>query len=627
MSLRRAAPAIALPLLAIALVALVSLSAWALRSARFDLTEHGLYTLSDGTANILARIDEPVRLRLYFSESELRATSAKGAPEFLVFAKRVVELLEEIEARSNGKVTLEIVDPTAFSEEEDDADAHGLRGVALDQAGGRLFFGLVGTNSTDGLTTMPYIDPKKEQFLEYDIAKLIASLTVERQQVVAMLSGLPTGPGMDPITGQPTLGWIVDQELAKQFEVRRLQDGPSSIGDDVDLLMVVHPKNLPEQTLRAIDQFVLRGGRMLAFVDPDAESDVAGGNLLDPLAMAEGRSSDLAGLFRAWGIQYDPTQVVLDSRFAMLVQPDPSAPPVRHLAILGLNQQTLNQGDIVSADLETLNLSSAGSFSLAPDSPLKAEPLVQTSSDAALGNAEEVRAAANDPRVLSDGFKVDAKAPFLVAARLTGNLPTAFPGDTREGALAKSSKPANIILVADTDLLSDRLWIQFTPFLGQQIPEVFANNGEFVLNAVDNLVGDSDLIRVRTRATSTRPFVRLDSIRRSAEERFRIEEKRLQDELASLEQRLEQLQPTAPGAEERPLTPAQHAEVAQFQQRRLDTRKALRAVQRQLNADIEAIEQRLLMINVLAVPLLLLAIAGAIALRNRLRRRVRPAAA
>jgi ABC-type uncharacterized transport system involved in gliding motility auxiliary subunit len=616
--LRRLAPAIALPLLAVAFVALVALSAVALRGVRLDLTEQRLHTLSDGTVRILGRIDEPVRLKLFYSEK-----AARDVPQFRVFADRVVELLEEMASRSGGKVTLEIVDPVPFSEIEDQAEQAGLQGVPLSNVGDKLYFGLVGTNSTAGNASMPFILPDKEAFLEYDVAKLIATLSVDEPPVVALLSGLPTGPGRDPVTGQPTLGWIVDQELSRRFEIRRLQADPSSIADDVDLLMLVHPKSLPTPTLRAIDQFVLRGGRLLVFVDPDAESDPAG-NLLDPVAMAEGRDSDLPELFRAWGIQYDPTKVVLDRKYAMLQSlAGPAAPPVRHFAVLGLHADTLNQKDVVSAQLENLNVSSAGVFALAKESNLKAEPLVQTSADAALVDTEVVRAAYADPRTLGDDFKPDGDGPYLIAARLTGELTTAFPDDTAPGHLAKSAKPAQIILVADTDLLSDRMWVDVQNFLGQPIANAFGDNGSFVYNAVDNLAGDGDLIQVRTRATSTRPFTRLDSIRRTAEQRFRTEEKQLQDQLATLEARLEQLKPAGagPDAPVPTLSRAQQAELAQFQKQKVATRKALRDVQHQLNADIEAIDTRLRLANIFGIPAVLLLLALVIWGRNHFRRK------
>ncbi len=613
---RRTVPAFALPLLALVFIALIALSSYALHGVRLDLTEHKLYTLSDGTRHILDRNKEPVKLRLFYSEK-----AAQNLPQFRVYAQRVRELLEEIVARSHGKITLEVIDPEPFSEAEDKAASYGLQAVPLNTTGDSLYFGLVGTNSTDGETAMPFIQPDKEQFLEYDLAKLISTLTIDKKPVVAELSSLPIGPGTDPVTGQPSLGWVVDRQLSELFELRRLQPNPTSIGDDVDLLMLVHPKDLPETTQYAIDQFVLRGGHLLVFVDPIGESDPAA-HVVDPTQMEQGIvASDLPRLFKSWGIAYDPAKVVLDSQNALQVQPDPNKPPVRNLAIAGLHKAALNQKDVVSADLENLNFSTAGAISLAASSPLTLEALAQSSSASSLVDAESVQAASNDPAALADNFKADAKAPYVLAARFTGPLKTAFPERAAAGQLLASKAPANIIVVADTDVLSDRLWVQIADFLGQQSFNPFANNGDFVYNAVDNLVGNSDLIAVRTRATSTRPFERVDVLRRSAEKRYQAKEKQLQQQLDTLEQKLNQLQPTTPGADAKSLSREQQAEVLRFQQQKLATRKSLREVQHQLNADIDALGVRLKVINMLAMPLLVVLLAALVGWRRWARRR------
>jgi ABC-type uncharacterized transport system involved in gliding motility auxiliary subunit len=613
---RRTVPAFALPLLALVFVALIALSSYALRGVRLDLTEHKLYTLSDGTRHILDRNKEPVKLRLFYSEK-----TAQNLPQFRVYAQRVRELLEEIVARSHGKISLEVIDPEPFSDAEDKAASYGLQAIPLNNTGDTLYFGLVGTNSTDGQTAMPFIQPDKETFLEYDLAKLISTLTLDKKPVLAVLSGLPTGPGSDPVTGQPSLGWVVDRQLSELFEMRRLQANPSSIGDDVDLLMLIHPKNLSDSTLYAIDQFVLRGGHLLAFVDPLGESDPAA-HLVDPSQMEQGTVySDLPRLFKSWGIVYDPTKVVLDSQNAMQVQPNPNQPPVRHLAILGLHKASLNQKDVVSADLENLNFSTAGAISLDSHSPLTLEALAQSSSASQLVDAEAVQAASNDPGALATTFKPDAKAPYVLAARFTGRLKTAFPERTDAGRLLASRAPANIMVVADTDILSDRMWVQISDFLGQQNFNPFANNGDFVYNAVDNMVGNSDLIAVRTRATSTRPFERVEVIRRAAEKRYQAKAKQLQQQLDALEQKLNQLQPTTPGADVKTLSREQQAELLRFQQEKLATRKSLRDVQHQLNADIDALGVRLKVINMLAMPLLVVLVAAFIGWRRWARRR------
>lgn len=611
---RRSVPLLALALLALAFVAAVALSSVALRGARLDLTEQGQYTLSDGTLRILGRIEEPVTLKLFYSEHATR-----DLPQFRVFAGRVRELLEEFAARSGGKLTLEVIDPLPFSEAEDQAAAYGLQAVPLGASGESLYFGLVGTNSTDGETLMPFIQPDKESFLEYDVAKLVSTLTVDTRPVVGLVSGLPTGPSIDA-TGRGSPGWVVDRQIAELFELRRLQAPVTEIAPDVDLLMLVHPVELPEETLYAIDQFVLRGGRLLAFVDPDAEADQSGVDPFDPLSSANPRPSDLGRLFGPWGIQFDPTRVVLDDQHALQVQPDPASRPVRHLAVLGLGRDALNQDDVVSAELESLNFSTVGALGLAREATLAMEPLAQSGAGASLREATAVRDAAANPEQLREGL-VPGTDPLVLAARFTGPLATAFPGRSGEGHLAASQGEVSMVVVADTDVLTDRLWVQVQDFLGEPVYNAFANNGDFVYNAVDNLVGNADLIAVRTRATASRPFERVEALRRGAEQRYRAKEQELQGQLDRLEQQLAALQQPGPDGQAQAMTPQQQAEVLRFQDERLRMRKELREVQHRLNADIEALGDRLKLVNILGMPALVVLVALLVAWRRWARRR------
>ena len=602
-----------LPLLAALFVGLVWLGSGVLRGARVDLTENHLYTLSEGTQHILDRIGKPVTLELFYSEQ-----AAQGQPQFRIFAQRARELLEEMASRSHGKVKLKITDPEPFSDAEDRATGYGLQGVPLGDSGDKLYFGLVGSNGGEQQSVMPFLQPAKEAFLEYDLAKMLSALSSNKRPVLAVLSSLPMGPGYDPTTGQPTPGWVMDRQLQEFFEIRRLQADPTSFGADVDLLMLVHPKNLPPQTEYAIDQYVLRGGHLLVFVDPDAETDSAGRTLA---TLGQSRSSDLPNLFKAWGLLFDPNQVVLDGQNAMRFQPDPNQPAVRHLGIIGLHRQEMNRQDVITADLETVNLGTAGSLALAPKATATMEALLQSSTASRLVSAEAVRDAEGDPGVLAQGFRPDGKGPFVLAARVGGVLKSAFPDHREAGHLGASLKPANIIVVADTDLLTDKLWVQGQNFLGQQILDPFANNADFVYNAVDNLVGNDDLIQVRTRPTATRPFERVDAIRRSAEVRYQAKEKQLEEQLAELEQKLQRLQPITGTGKAQPLNREQQAQLLQFQQQKLRTRKELRAVQLDLNSEIEAIGTRLKLINILGMPVLVLLFALLIALRRYLQRR------
>lgn len=603
-----------LVLMALIFVSVLVISGQVLRGARIDLTENRIYTVSEGTRRIVSSLEEPVSLYLFFSES-----AAADYPALRTYALRVRELLQEIAARSQGKVRLEVIDPLPFSEAEDRATAFGLEPVPVGSRGQSLFLGLAGTGATGSETVIPFFQPDKEAFLEYDIAKLIQSLSAEQRPVVGMMSSLSMGPGFDPETGQVSQGWVIDGELRQLFELRRVERDVDSIDLDIDLLVVVHPKDLAGPTTYAIDQFVLGGGRLVVFVDPYAEADP------DALAaslqsQAGGAGSDLPRLFQAWGVRYDPGLAVLDAITALQVQNSPDTAAVRHPALLGLGEEQFNREDIVTADLQALNFASTGFFDTTTDGEgLSMEPLVQSSAASAsidvarLYNLE-------DPDRLFDDFQPRNRHHAL-AVRLTGMARSAFPENARRpGHLGESLENANIVLVADTDVLSDRLWVQARNFAGQRVTSAFADNGNFVVNTIDNLLGSDELISVRTRPTSQRPFTVVDSLRRMAEDRFRSKERELQAELLETERRLAALQDEGGEGGVMP-TQIEEAEVDRFQAQLLQLRRELREVRFQLDADIEALGARLKVINIIGVPLLVTAFALGFAFWQARRRR------
>ncbi len=588
--------------LALLFVAAVVISGALFRGVRLDLTENRLYTLSDGTRRVVDKLEEPINLNFYFSES-----LAQDAPQLRTYANRVRELLEEIADGSDGKIRLQIIDPLPYSEDEDRATASGLQGVPIGGGGQNLYFGLAGSNSTDGEAAIPFFQPNKEAFLEYDVAKLISSLSEEALPVVGWMSGLEIGPGFDPATQRVNEGWVLYSELGKLFEMRRQDPSAKQIEPEVQLLLLVHPKDLSDDTLYAIDQFVLGGGRLLVLVDPHAEAEQAGQGVDPTQAMFADKSSDLSRLFTTWGIGFDPKQVVLDAQNALQIQLRPDAPPLRHLAILGLGSAALNQTDVVSAQLDSVNLSTVGHFELAEGAKVTLEPLAQSSANAALTSVDSVRFLP-DPKTLFDGFQPTGEH-YVLAARMAGPLTTAFPERSGEGHLAQSKVDANVVLIADTDVFSDRLWVNVQSFFGQKVIDSFANNGDFVINAVDNLVGSSDLIGVRTRATSSRPFTAVESIRRSADDRYRSKEQELQAELGETERKLTELQSARGDSGSTLLTVEQQQELQRFQEEKLRIRRELRQVRRQLDADIETLGGRLKFLNIAGVPLLLTVVA------------------
>lgn len=603
---------LALPLLAILTLAMLSASSRLFKGLAFDLTENRLHTLSDGTLKIIQAVDKPITLTLYYSESATR-----DLPQFRVYSQRVSELLESVSEKSGGKIIFRQIDPEPFSEAEDEAAASGLQNIPLGNSGTSFYFGLVATNGNKKTALMPFIDPGKEAFLEYDLAKLLSTLSSDKQPVLAVLSSLLTGPSVNAMTGQPNPGWMIDRKLSESYEIHRLQPDVGAIGDDVDVLMLVHPKNIPEPTLYAIDQFVLRGGHLLVFVDPNAESDSA--NAFLPDGSVTTSTSDLGPLFKAWGLEYDSRMVVLDSQNALQVG-EANQVPQYHLEVLGLSKDYLNSSDIVTADLEKLNFSSAGAISALEQSPLKLEALVQSSVNSQLLDSRTVKMAETAPESLRKDFKPTGEA-YVLAARFSGNLKSAFAEKSAPHQIMTSKKPAQIIVVTDTDFLADRMWVVEQNILGSPVFEDIADNGDFAINLVDNLAGDPNLISLRARTVSFRPFERLEKIQRSAELRYHDKESRLQADLEKLNVQLSQIQGSNPSGNSKNMTAAQKADIARYQKQKTQIRSELRQVQHQLNADIDNLIGRLKLINILLMPGLVAVFAFLLAFRAMLRRR------
>jgi len=610
--------------LAVLFLGIVMLSNVGLRGMRMDLTQNRLYTLSHGTQQVLAELKEPVNLYLYFS----REAAAKQAPLLLPYANRVREFLEELATRSGGKVHLRIVDPQPFSDDEDHAAEFGLQPL---QAGGgdALYFGLTGTNSTDGRASIPSFQADREEFLEYDVAKLINELGTPKKPVIGLMSSLGLQGQFNPMTGQMGEPWPILTQLQDLFTMRTLTADVDHIDKDVDVLMLVHPKRLPAKTLYAIDQFVMRGGRVLLFVDPNAGGDTSGQDPSNPLAgaMAD-HSSDLVPLLAAWGVDYDPTKVIGDLERGLEVRTSMQAPPIRHIGILGLGHGDMNEKDVVTASLDKINLATVGFLTAHPGAKTTFEALLQSSARAAPIPAQRFNALM-DPATLRDGFKPTG-VRYALAARITGAVESAYPQgpppDQKPASgppvahLAKSASPANIVIIADTDLLMDYMWVQTREVFGQRVAQAFANNGDLVANVLDNLSGTSALISVRGRATFSRPFERVEALRRRADDRLRGKALELQAELQQTETKLTQLQSKRNDQSSLMLSPEQEAELKRFVAEKARVRRELRETQRGLDVDINRLNSWLKVINIAIAPLCV-AVAGVIILSQRRRRK------
>jgi ABC-type uncharacterized transport system involved in gliding motility auxiliary subunit len=519
------------------------------------------------------------------------------------------------------------VDPQPFSEDEDRASELGVRGAPVGATGQQLYFGLAGTNSTDGHAAIEFFDPQKEQFLEYDVVKLVYQLANPKKPVVAWLSSLPMGAGFDPRTQQMREPWAVYTQAEQLFDLRTLDPASAKIDADVNVLVLVHPKNLSPATQFAIDQYALRGGHVLVFVDPIAEADESGAEPGNPMAaMAADKSSQLGNLLTTWGVQFNPKQVVADRARALSVSMRQGEPPVQHLGILGLDKSSFTSSDVITAGLSNVNVATAGYLEPVKDAKTKFEPLIQSSPEAEPLPTERF-AMLFDPSSLRDGFKPTGKR-YTIGARVTGTVKSAFPGGPPQGvtlpagqtALKESAKPLNLVVIADTDLLSDFMWVHEQNFFGQRVAQAWASNGDLVMNALDNLAGSTDLISVRGRATFTRPFERVEALRRAADDRFRAKEQELEQQLRDTEEKLTALQSKRNDKNALILTPEQEKEIDRFQDEKLRIRKELRAVRAGLDVDIKSLGTEIKLVNIVLVPA---AFAVAALLIAGLRRRER----
>lgn len=590
-------------------MALIILINSTLTSWRLDLTENKLFTLSEGTLNIIRSPGEPITLDLYVSKKAMA-----GIPQLTTYANRVHDLLDEYAAESNGKLRLNVIEPEPFSEEEDRAVASGLQGMPVNATGDVGYFGLVGTNSTDGVLTIPFFQYDREQKLEYDLTKLIYNLVNPDKRVIGVLSSLPV---FTPMPG--TQPWTVSQLVSEFFEVRML-DSALEINKDLDLLLIIHPKSLSELTQFAIDQYLLGGGKAMIFVDPLAEGDRPQPNPENPYELPV-TSSNLPALFSAWGIQVSETEVAADIRAAMRVQirTNRGVEETNYLPWMKLDKTNFNQDDFVTSELNIIAFGSTGIISKKDGATVNLTPLFETSIEAMQLPVMALQSQRDPEQLLSDFTSENKK--FTLAARLSGKVNTAFPDGQPQGDVNNPFDEAyvapeqiltegdiNAIVIADTDILSDEFWISQQNFFGVQVPQATADNGNFVVNALENMSGSTDLISLRNRGEYARPFTVVAGIRRDAESQFRQQQQLLETKLAETEQKIVELQQEKSGSELL-ISDEQRQEIDKFRQEQLNTRKELRAVQHELQKNIDQLGTVLKFINIGLIPLIIVVMA------------------
>ncbi|MGA9795746.1 MAG: Gldg family protein [Rhizomicrobium sp.] len=610
-------------LAAIIFVALNIAADASLTTARLDLTQNSLFTLSRGTKNIIAKLKEPITLKFFYSK-KLGANYA----QVNAYANRVRDLLHEYAARSNGKIVLQEIDPEPYTDAEDQATAAGLTGAPTD-SGDFVYFGLVGTNTIDGQHAIPFFSQDREGYLEYDITSLIYKLSNPKKPVIGVLSSLPlqTGSGgmaaMMQGQSQPN---VIYAELAQSYTTQAIDPSFDSIPKNIDVLMIVDPTSLSQVQLYAIDQFVLGGGHALVFVDPDSEMAQAGAA---QMGGSSGAPQSTLPLLRAWGVGYDMTKVVGDRTLAQRVQMgnDARNPVASYPIWLHLTSANFNGKDQVTSNLQTLNLASVGALTPLSGATTTFTPLVSSSDQAGLLDAADVRLTAQ-PTDLMNEIRVSGKN-YVIAARLSGPAKTAFPhgaATVKASApqLMASKGPIDVIVMADSDIFDDRFWVHVDNLYGKPVAAPFADNAAFVLNAVENLTGSDDLISLRTRATNDRPFTVVKQLQAQAQAQFQQQAEALQARLTDTESHLKDLEQggstNGTPVNSASLTPAQQAAIERFKRDLVQTRTQLRDVQHDLRKDIDALGAFLAFINIALVPILVALFAFFLAFLRRRRR-------
>ena len=600
---------------------------------RIDLTAERAYTLSAGTRAILAKLDTPVQIRFYCTRGENRM------PVFLKsYAQRVEDLLGEYRQASNGHIEIQKLDPEPDSDAEDSAKLDGIEGEPTPD-GERVYLG-VSVTMLDQKEALAFLPPDRERLLEYDLSRAISRVATPEKPVVGVMSALPVnGQPMNPMMMRMGQGgqkaWAFITEMQHDYTVKPVEMTADKIPDEVKVLVVIHPKGITDAAQYAIDQFVLRGGKLVAFLDPLAVLDQAGGGQFGATS-----NSSLDKLLKAWGVTFDSTKVVADMNYVGRTRRG------REPAALQLTEKAVNKDDVLTAKADNLFMVFAGAFSGKPADGLQQTVLINSSGNSQL--IDPMMAQMGGEQVIKD-FKASG-TEFPLAVRLTGKFKTAFPegkpkvpepppdpakpdekkpAPPAETGLKESAAENAVVLVGDTDFLQDQIAVQeaVNPFGGQRMLMPVNSNLAFAQAAIDQFTGDSNLIAVRSRASRERPFTVVKKMQADAEERYRAKIKELETTLTEAQTKLNTLQQAKAGqagaGQRFILSPEQQKEIENFRKKEGEVKQQLKLERKKLRVDIDSLETRVKWLNIAGMPLLVAAAGLLLALNRRQRQAAR----
>ena len=594
-------------------------------NARVDLTQGSVYTLSQGTKSILGKLEAPVKIRLYFSQGS--STVPVGLK---TFAKRVEDLLREFERAGGGKVIIEKLNPEPDSEAEDSAALDGIEGQ-LTNTQEKFYFGLA-VSFLDQKAALPVLAPDREQLLEYDITRAITRVASTAKPVVGIMSALPVlGRPLNPmIKQQPTEPWVLATELQNIFTVKKVELNVEKIPDDIKVLLVIHPRDVSETTEYALDQFILRGGKMIAFLDSYAYFDQQP-DMQNPLGGNAAGQSTFYHLLKNWGLTQEMGKVVGDLTYAS------GAGPRILPTLLALSADALNKDDVVMSQLGTMLIPFASTFTGKPSEGLTQTVLAQSSPNAMLVDLI-IATLSGEPS--TRGFQ-PAGSPYALAIRLTGKFKTAFPegkpkpyappskakpepdakADEAKGEsqLKESAQENSVVLVSDVDLLTDGAAVEVQEVFGQRLIVPRNGNLNFAQSLVEQVSGDFDLTKLRSRAAFTRPLTVIQQMEARAQQSYLGKIKELEDNLQQTQEKLTAMQKGRAGAQSTMMSPEQQTELENFKKKAIETRRDLKELRKNLRVESEALQFWTKVVNIGLVPLLVTLLGLGLALTRRKR--------
>ena len=574
---------------------------------RIDVTEDKVFTLSKDTLPIFQNIKEPIVVRVYFSK-----TLGEASPQHGIFFQRIRDILKQYSSISDGMLQIQYFDPEPFSDVEDRAVGFGLQAVPLGPGGEAGYFGLAATNSTDDQEVIPFFNLERDSFIEYDLTKLVYTLSNPNQPKIGLITSLPVDggmiPGMGGMGGTPTPPWQIMDQMREFFEVERLDSDLDEISDEIDVLVLAQPDDLTSSAAYVVDQWVLRGGKAMLFIDPNFES------ANNPMAQSEKNieNSPANKLLQTWGLELETNVVAGDIEYAVRVNASMGNKPVisDYPAWINLEGSLINNEDAITGDLNNITVGSSGVLSIIQETGLEIRPLLKTSEKSMRIDSEKISAMPDIVEIFRDF--ISSGEELLLAARISGQATSAFdpPEDIRNDEaknldhIDKSKEDIQVIVVADSDILADRFWVQESNFLGQRVMIPTADNASFLINGLENLTGTPALSSLRGRGQLSRPFLVIEELRLRAEQNFRSKENALLQRLETLESQIGAIEIKGEKDSDSLISEDDTRTIQNYRSEILSTRKELREVQRSLRSDIENLEGLLKFINIALIPII-----------------------